>query len=171
VLGIKYTTARHVAEHAITRAITRIGGMVSPSITATRPFPGDVIRSLAEFRASSLERYSATIPRPAIERLLRLYGCGIDAILVSGDPGPILEGSDDVLAGEIRHVVNTEMPRTLGDLIFRRTGIGSNGAPDPVLVRACAAIMAQAHGWNGDRIEAEVAAVLGTTCLWQAATA
>ena len=170
VLGIKYTTARNVAQRTVTHAIARLDGPVVASTTAARPFPGDVVGDLAEFRKGALARYASCTTRPVIERLLRVYGCGIDALLASGDAGPVLDGSDDVLAAEIRHVVKTEMPQTLGDLVFRRTGIGSARPPDSALVRACGAIMAEVLDWDAPRLDREIEAVTQTTCLWQAAT-
>jgi glycerol-3-phosphate dehydrogenase len=170
VQGIKYTTARDVAQHAISVAVSRLSCPSVPSTTAARPLPGGVIGGLASFREATIKKYSKHTPLPVIERLLRFYGSGIDAILATGDHGPLLEGSDSVLAREIEHVVATEMPQTLGDLLFRRTGLGSSGLPDPLLVRSCAQVMARACGWDAARVEREIDAVTKCTCLWQAAT-
>jgi len=170
VLGIKYTTARNVAEHVISVAESRLNCPLVASTTAARPLAGDMVGDLASFRDATIEKYRASTPLPVIERLFRFYGCGIDAILASGEHGPLLEGSHAVLAREIWHVVQTEMPQTLGDLIFRRTGLGSKGVPDPVLVRSCGEVMADACGWDADRLEREIDGVTAVTCLWQAAT-
>ncbi|MBT3295933.1 MAG: glycerol-3-phosphate dehydrogenase/oxidase [Verrucomicrobia bacterium] len=170
VLGIKYTTARDVAQRTVTHAIARLDGPVVASTTSARPLMGDVLGDLADFRSASFDRYSTHTSPAAIERLLRLYGGGIDAVLASGEAGPILEGSEDVLTREIRHVIETEMPQTLGDLIFRRTGLGSNRPTDPVLLRSCATLMGEAHHWDSARLEREIEAVTQTSCLWQAAT-
>ncbi|MDP6490220.1 MAG: glycerol-3-phosphate dehydrogenase/oxidase [Kiritimatiellia bacterium] len=170
VLGIKYTTARDVAQHAISVAVSRLSCPSVSSTTAARPLSGSVIGSLAGFRDATIEKYAKHTPLPVIDRLLRFYGSGIDAILATGDHGPLLEGSDSVLAREIEHVVATEMPQTLGDLLFRRTGLGSSGLPDPLLVRSCGAVMARACGWDAARLEREIDAVTKSTCLWKAAT-
>jgi glycerol-3-phosphate dehydrogenase len=170
VLGIKYTTARDVAQHAISVAESRLNCPLVPSVSTLRPLPGDVVGDLESFREATIEKYRSSTPLPVIERLFRFYGSGIDAILASGEHGPLLDGSNAVLAREIWHVVETEMPQTLGDLVFRRTGLGSQGVPDPVLVRSCGEIMAEACGWDADRLEREIDAVTSVTCLWQAAT-
>ncbi len=169
VLGIKYTTARDVAQHTISAAKSRINCPLVPSTTAVRPLPGDVVGDLAAFRDATIEKYKADTPLPVIKRLFRFYGSGIDAILASGEHGPLLAGSDAVLAREIRHVVETEMPQTLGDLLFRRTGLGSKGLPDPALIRSCGEVMADSCGWDADRLEREINTVANATCLWQAA--
>jgi len=167
VLGVKYTTARDVAQRTMSLAIKRLDGPVVRSTTAVRPLPGDVMGNVADFREAALKRYAAH-SAPVVERLLRLYGCGIDALLGGQAVEPVLAGSDDVLAAEIRHVIANEMPLTLADLIFRRTGIGSSGQPNPLLLHACAALMAEAYGWDTSRREAEVEAVIETRCLWNA---
>ncbi len=170
VLGVKFTTARDVAEHVISVAVSRLNCPTVPSATAAQPIAGGVMGSLASFRDATIETYSKHTPLPVIERLLRFYGSGIDAILTAGDHGPLLEGSDSVLAREIEYVVATEMPQTLGDLLFRRTGLGSSGLPDPLLVRSCGQVMGRACGWDDARLEREIDAVTKSTCLWQAAT-
>ncbi|MBL7076296.1 MAG: glycerol-3-phosphate dehydrogenase/oxidase [Kiritimatiellae bacterium] len=166
--GIKYTTARDVAQHVVSLAMSRLNCPLVPSSTSLRPLSGDVVGDLAAFREATIEKYRESTPLPVIKRLFRFYGSGIDAILASGDHGPLLDGSSAVLAREIRHVVNSEMPQTLGDLLFRRTGLGSNGLPDPALIRSCGAVMAEARGWRAARLEREIEAVTGTTNLWQA---
>ncbi len=169
VLGVKYTTARDVAQHAVSAAESRLNCPVVASSSAVRRLPGDVVGDLASFREATIEKYRDSTPLPVIERLFRFYGSGIDAILASGDQGSLIEGSNSVLDIEIRHVIENEMPQTLGDLIFRRTGLGSNGVPDAALVRSCGAVMADTCGWDEERLEREIEAVLSATCLWQAA--
>lgn len=170
VLGVKYTTARRVAQHVVSAAASRLNCPLVPSSTSVRPLPGGVIGNLAAYCEETMATYGSRTPPAVVERLLRYYGSEVDAILSDRESARLLEGSDRVLDLEIRHVIANEMPQTLGDLIFRRTGLGTRTCPAAALVRACGRMMADTHGWSHDRLEREIEAVMNTTCLWRAAT-
>jgi len=60
------------------------------------------------------------------------------------------------------------MPQTLGDLVFRRTGIASAGLPEAEALRAWADAMGTELNWSADRIHSEIRAVERAPHLWQA---
>ena len=60
---------------------------------------------------------------------------------------------------EIEHAVRHEMARTLEDVVFRRTGLGTIGHPGREALLRCAAIMADHLGWDEDEQARQIAAV------------
>ncbi len=151
VLGVKYTTARGVAEHAITVAESRLSCPRVRSSTARRPLAGGGMGDPEAFHDATIEKYGDKVPRQAVERLLRYYGTGVDAILASVDCVEWVAGGDAVLVQEIRHIVDNEMPQTLGDLLFRRSGLASVQRATAELVEGCGRIMAEQRGWDDAR--------------------
>jgi glycerol-3-phosphate dehydrogenase len=51
------------------------------------------------------------------------------------------------------------MARKLGDVVFRRTDLGTGGHPGDDALRTCADLMADELGWDGRRIRCELEAV------------
>jgi glycerol-3-phosphate dehydrogenase len=47
----------------------------------------------------------------------------------------------------------------LGDVVFRRTDLGTGGNPGEDALRACAELMGAQFGWNAARIRQELAEV------------
>jgi glycerol-3-phosphate dehydrogenase len=63
------------------------------------------------------------------------------------------------LRAEIVHVIRQEMAVRLPDMVVRRTGLGSAGAPPPDALTAAAHVAAAELGWNDARTAQEVADV------------
>ena len=72
---------------------------------------------------------------------------------------PVSPGAE-VLRAEIVHAVRSEMALTLGDVVFRRTGMGTERCPPRAQLTAVAEVMAGELGWDAGRRAAEIADVL-----------
>ncbi len=164
VCGIKYTTARGAAEAVVAKLARKRGKPAAPSTTRSTPLPGGDIPDWAAFRRDMAAAHPA-IPAPELDRLLALYGTAARDILAAA-------GADADAAArrraELRFCIREEMPQTLGDLLFRRTGLASAGRMDPADLRACAETMGQELGWSPDRLRCEIQAVERAPHLWQA---
>ena len=57
------------------------------------------------------------------------------------------------------HVIQHEMALTLGDIVLRRTPLGSAGHPGADALRASARIAAAELDWDQERVAQEIAAV------------
>ena len=163
VCGIKYTTARGVAEKIVDGLAAKIGKPVAPSATRREPLPGGRIPDLAAFQREMAAAHPE-VPAEALARLLALYGTECQDIFALA---ATLTGADPLLRAELLFALRTEMPQTLGDLVFRRTGIAAAGLP-PGSLRRCAETMAEECGWNPTRMQAEIAMVENAPSLWQA---
>lgn len=164
VCGIKFTTARGVAEKVIDAAAAKTGKPVAPSATGRTPLPGGDMPDLAAFRREMAAAHP-DVPARELERLLALYGTEAKAVfaLAAAQTGP-----DALLRAELLFALREEMPQTLGDLVFRRTGLASAGRPDAAVLRICAETMGTERGWSPDRVRDEIAAVEHAPSLWQA---
>lgn len=67
--------------------------------------------------------------------------------------------SDPAGAAAVMTAVRDEMALTLGDVVFRRTGLGTAGHPGREALEAAAALAGAELGWDGARRRAEIEAV------------
>ncbi len=163
VVGVKFTTARAVAERAIGVVARRLGHRLSPSRTATMPLPGAAI---ADHEALAIETGRALhmdVPLPVIRHLIGLYAEGAAEIihLTRERPDlqePLAEGTA-TLKAEVVHVIRHEMAHRLSDIVIRRTALGSAGAPPADALTVAAQIAAAELGWDETRTAQELASV------------
>jgi glycerol-3-phosphate dehydrogenase len=83
---------------------------------------------------------------------------GDDEPVDAGSAPPTAGPSEEAatLAAPIRRAVREEMAQTLGDLVFRRTQLGTFGHPGREALAACAAVAAAELGWDAGRREREI---------------
>jgi glycerol-3-phosphate dehydrogenase len=138
VVGVKYTTARAVAERAIGTVLRKLGRQASasgePALVAD-----DGTRLGGRYGAESGQVTALGASEPALA-------------------APVAAGAD-VTGAEVLHAVRHEMALTLEDVVVRRTAIGAVGHPGDAAVAACAAIVARELGWSAERLRDEIAAV------------
>jgi glycerol-3-phosphate dehydrogenase len=163
VVGVKYTTARRVAQNVTERIGKKLGKPLSPSRTATTVLPG---AGIADHEALAIETARACnleLPVATIRHLIGIYAERAANVIRLMHERPDLRGSvapsADTLGAEVVYVIRNEMAVRLSDVVIRRTGLGSMGAPDPAALRACAEIAARELSWDETRIEEEIQAV------------
>jgi glycerol-3-phosphate dehydrogenase len=164
VIGVKYTGARGVGAKAADAAIRRLG---APSLMPRRRkidmLPG---AGIADHEALAIETARAVgleLAPPIIRHLTAIYGDRVAAIvrLMAERTDwrmPLVPGQPSVGA-EVVHAIRHEMACTLADIVIRRTERGAAGHPGPDVVKAMAAIAADALEWDADRRHREIAAV------------
>jgi glycerol-3-phosphate dehydrogenase len=143
VVGVKYTTARNVAEKTIDIAFRKLKQKPKPSISAETPLPGGDIKDynglLAHAELNHHPKY-----------LINNYGTNYNDIIKNSDI------EHDTLKAEIEYIINEEMPETLADLMFRRTSIASTGMPSDEAINKIAEIMAENLHWDSARVTEEI---------------
>jgi glycerol-3-phosphate dehydrogenase len=164
MFGVRYTTARHTAEHAVDAVFRQLGTATPPPCrTAETPLQGGSIHHMDSFLKAVLMRDVEGITPETLRRLARTYGTGYDRILqiVRDTPslGQPLGSACEVLGAEILYAAREEMALTLGDALIRRTEAGAAGHPGADAVKRAAAVMADAHGWSDERTRCEVTEV------------
>lgn len=163
IIGVKYTTARGVAERAVRMLARRLRKRIQPSRTATTVLPG---AGIADHEALAIETARALqfdLALPTIRHLIARYAEGASEVvrLMAQQESwrvPIASGANTVGA-EVIYVIRSEMARRLSDIVIRRTGIGDAGHPGADAIRGCAVLAAEELGWDDARVREEIAAV------------
>jgi glycerol-3-phosphate dehydrogenase len=163
VLGLKYTSARGVAERTIDTVVRRAGLRARRSETAVRTLPG---AGIADHEALAIETARALhveVPAATLARLTAAYAehaRSIVALMSEREEyrGTVAPGSD-VTAAEVVHTIRNEMALRLPDIVIRRTGLGAAGHPGAALVAGIAAVAASELGWSPGRTLEEIGAV------------
>lgn len=161
LVGVRSTVARGMADRTIAMALAKLGRAAPPCRTADTPIAGgdvpDFERLVAEI--------GAAVPAagPAAARALaHNHGSRYREVLACADGDRSLlaplEGSA-VLGAEIVHAARCEMASTLGDVVHRRTDLGTAGRPPDEAVQAGTTILARELGWDQGRTGAELAKI------------
>ena len=154
VQGVKYTTARAVAERTVDYISNKLGVTGNPCRTGATPiFGGD----------GSSCGMSGIFPETVLRHLAQNYGSESSRILGYATERPELgrtiAGSEEVLRAELVHGIREEMAQSLGDLVFRRTDLGTIGHPGRECLDECAKLAAAELGWDDSRILRELESV------------
>lgn len=163
VVGVKYTTARGVAERTTAIVARRLGKRVPASRTGTTVLPGAGIADHEALAIETARDLHFDVALPTIRHLIALYAEGaadIIRLMASRENlrAPVADGVTTVKA-EVVHVIRQEMAMRLSDIVMRRTGMGSAGRPPTEAVEACARLAAAELGWDQARVAEEIAAV------------
>ncbi|MDH3599787.1 MAG: glycerol-3-phosphate dehydrogenase/oxidase [Candidatus Tectomicrobia bacterium] len=152
VTGVKYTTARQVAERVVDRVFVMRGQKPIRSRSATTPLYGGQIDQWETFVQTETAKHPQGVDDVDLRRLIANYGTAYPNVLKYLDAVP---AADAVMRAEVRHAVREEMAQRLSDVILRRTELGTAGAPDAGALRVCAEVMQAELGWSAARREQE----------------
>ena len=145
ILGVKYTTARDVAEKAVDRALALMGKPYVVSRSSNTPVVGGDIESFDDFLAGA----TGDVPADVLRHLVYTYGSRYPELL-RGDCQRVSDASP-VLVSEVRHAVREEMALDLASVVLRRTELGTAGHPGRATLEACADFVQSELGWSDDR--------------------
>lgn len=162
LIGVRATMARGMAEKAVDLIFRMLGKSPPPSRTETTPIHGGRIGSFETFLGSAVRGRPNRVDEPAMRSLVRNHGCRYEEVLKCLGENPAWAGrvgSSAVLKAEVVHAVRKEMASTLGDVVFRRTDLGTAEHPGEDALRTCAELMAPELGWNDERTRRELEAV------------
>ncbi len=141
IKGIKYTTAPHVADKVLKR-IKPVSGYTAS--IPTSKVPGQT-KTQAQMNDYSGQKYAerASVIKPYI------------------DAAPDWLDVDQTLTvGEVNYFIAEEMVQHLGDVIFRRTDLGTAQCPPADVLNNVNQILAKHFGWNEQRQTKELKLVL-----------
>jgi glycerol-3-phosphate dehydrogenase len=154
LMGVKYTTARLLAEQAVTLVTAQLGRH-APSRTASTPLPG----RLPDGTAPPV----MGIDQAAWDHLQRIYGTEAARVASLAQATPSLAArivpNQPVIGAQIVEAVRNEMALTLDDIVLRRTGLGSAGYPGDDAILKVETIARNELGWNSTRAQEEVQAL------------
>ena len=166
VLGVKYTTARDVAEKVVTRVFHMIGRSPVPTCSDKTPLHGGDINGFEKFMTGEMKRNRPGLPPQHLQSLLYNYGSAYPQLLDYLDSRATASGERTdygaLLRAQTRYAVNEEMAQRLGDVVFRRTELHVDDTLDESCLALCARTMAQEAGWSAEREQAEIDDVKAT---------
>ena len=163
VIGVKYTTARGVAERAVNAAARRLGMHTRAAHTDRAPLPG---AGIADHEALAIETARAVgleLAPPMIAHVTGIYGdrcVPIIRLMAERSEWRMpLVGGQPTVGAEVVYAIREEMACTLADVVIRRTERGAGGYPGDALLQPMAGVAAEELGWDPGRRQQEIAAV------------
>lgn len=161
VIGVKYTTARFLAEQVVDAAYKKLGKAAPRCTTLKTPLAGGNTDVWADFERGVLAAAPKNISSRTMRHLAHSYGTGFKPILdlAQREPGAaaLLPDTREVICAEILHAIRAESARKLEDVVLRRTDLGTQGQPSRAALAACADLMAKELGWDSVRRGREIA--------------
>ena len=159
VVGVKYTTARDVAEKAIDLIFRKLGRSVTTCTTHEVPLWGGDIEYLNEFKEKAIGAESTRLSKDVILHLIQAYGTHYPRVIALIEENASWADTipdTNIIQAEVIYAIREEMAQKLADVVMRRTDLGSIEYPDEKALRTCAELMAQELGWSESRIQAEI---------------
>ncbi len=161
VEGGKYTTSRNLAENVMKMASKKLKQKLPPAVTDKEYLAGSEIEDIGLFFAGLKKKY-ADFPERTIDFIGRTYGREADIIFTIARTNKKLAeplNEDGEMLAQVVYAAREEMAQTLGDIVFRRTGLGTLGNPGEKALRKIAETAAREMKWSKARVKKELAAV------------
>ncbi len=131
-------------------------------MTAVTQIYGGQIDCFDEFHQYAIGQRPLAVNPAVMSSLLHNHGSEYREVLKYIDQDPkyaeTLPGST-VTKAEVVHAIREEMAQKLGDIVFRRTDLGTGGHPGEHALRECADLMASEFSWDEGRVQDELAEV------------
>jgi glycerol-3-phosphate dehydrogenase len=165
MVGVRYTTARAVAEKAVDLVFAKLGHRPPAPRTAVTPVHGGRIDRYDAFVRDAVARRPQGLRPAHIAALVESHGSAYEEVLRYAVSDPALAEPLDgwtILKAQVLQAVRDEMAVRLADVVLRRTDLGTSRHPGEQVVRTCADIMAAELEWSADRRAREIADVMGT---------
>jgi glycerol-3-phosphate dehydrogenase len=164
-VGVKYTTARHLAEKTVDLVFTKLKRPTPKCQTRFHPISGGNIHHFGSYVTETRNHWPVEMPAYQIERLLHTYGTNhgqlLPYYLKDWDWMQPVSKESDVTCAELIHAVRSEMAHKLSDVILRRTEIGFVVKQSEACLIACAQLVGAELAWSGEQIEREIEEVTG----------
>lgn len=159
VIGIRFTTARADAAHALDLLLRQWPGKLRRAHSDRSPLVGGNIQNFAAFGREAERIRPADISVATFESLLRNHGTEfprvIDIHQRETDARRMIADSS-TLRAEVVFAVREEMAMRLEDVIMRRTDLAAGAHPGRTAIHDAALEMANLCGWTEQRKLAEI---------------
>lgn len=164
VLGVKYTTARVVAEKAVDMAVDKLAAKTEKCQTHITLVNGGQIENFNALLNQAQVETADLLDNDTIKHLVYTYGSEYRTLAHMIKDQPRLAERIDVnlpvTKAEILHALHHEMALTLADVIQRRTELGAAGLPSIVTLQKCAEFVGNELGWSLERQAQEIESVI-----------
>jgi glycerol-3-phosphate dehydrogenase len=160
VTGVKYTTARAVAQRVTDQLFAKLRRQPVPCRTSSVSLPGGGLRDVSAAVAEARRLHDSGLPSDTIPHLIASYGSRYDQVLSLArerqEWRSRLSDGSPVIGAEIVWAVRHEMAVTLADAVIRRTPLGAMGLPGPDALARAATVVGTELGWSAERQRQEV---------------
>ena len=132
LVGVRYTTARGESEKTVNLVFDKLGKRAPKGMTAITTIRGGHIEDFKEFERKAIERDGFGLDGNVIRGLVRNHGSDYSDVLryVQNDASLAEQvAGSTVLKADIAHAIHNEMAMKLGDVVFRRTDLGTGAHP------------------------------------------
>ncbi|MEJ0038401.1 MAG: FAD-dependent oxidoreductase [Gammaproteobacteria bacterium] len=122
------------------------------------PLPGGEFDDYERLLAHSRRNRPLWMSPASIESLAANYGTHMHRVVAMADADPSLRrcvAGTHVTLAEVAYALRDEMVHTLGDIIFRRTELGTGGHPGEAALAEVSMFMQQALGWSARHVADE----------------
>lgn len=157
VEGGKYTTSRNLAEKVL-QSVNQKFNRRSKSISARQPLVGCEIPDLARY-LDETNLANPDFPAPALDYLARLYGTELKNVLEIArrdEAYRVALNPDGEILAQVCYAIRHEMARTLSDILFRRTGLGTLGHPGDTALKSILELSQKELNWPPARVDQEL---------------
>jgi len=165
ILGVKWTTARDVAQRTLATLLTKLGRHQDTPSSMIRPLPGGDIPNVAALVDEAIQ---SGLSEVMARHLVRNYGTGYRDVIRVGSTHPLwlkpLGEGTCVTGAEVIFALREEMAQTMTDVVLRRTDLGSAGRPSKAALMNAAVMMAHELAWNAARLDQELAILKALPC-------
>jgi len=166
VLGVKYTTARDVAEKTLAHVIKKLDKKPRFKSSVDRPLLGGDISNFKEYLEGAKEKYAAFYSPETSTHLITSFGTMHEQIhrYATKDRafGELIPGSSEVIQAELAYILANEYVYSLSDLMLRRTDLGTYQQPENITIQFCADYLSQNLGWTKSEKYSEIDTFLST---------
>lgn len=152
-LGGKWTTSRHVAERVVDLVLEKDSAAATKAArasTATTPTHCGDTGIFYDFVKRAIVA-SLGWDEEIIEHLTKLYGsryAEVTKLAAETDLRARLTPDEPTIEAEVLYAIRQEMALNLSDVLFRRTELGTIGAPSQAALSRMADLMATELGWT-----------------------
>lgn len=162
LIGVRFTTARGMAEKAISMAFQKLGKDIPVCKTRVKPLHGGAFDTFAGLLSSATNRCPDSVDHAVLKPMIHNHGTNYTNVFgcVAEEPelGQTIANTTTIKA-DVVHAVREEMAMTLGDIVFRRTDMGTGSHPGFEALQTSADLMAAELGWSDDKKYRELAEV------------
>jgi len=162
LIGVRFTTAGGVGKKAVDLAFGKLGKTAPKSTTTEAPIYGGQIENIGEYLNQAIQQRHPALSAEAMPALIYNYGSGYQDVvkyIEKNQKWADTIGTSTVTKAEVVHAVREEMAHKLGDVVLRRTDLGTGGHPGEAALQSCAAIMATELNWSQQRVQDELTEV------------
>jgi glycerol-3-phosphate dehydrogenase len=167
LIGLRLTTARLEAERAIDLVFRKRGQRPPAGRTSTTPVHGGRIPGWDELVAEVTRETAPSISREVAHSLASHYGTEYRAVLGQRGHNALRVIAGSTIRAQVYHAVRVEKARTLGDIVLRRTDLGTGAYPGRAALTECAQIAADELGWTPAEAERQVGVLAEVFPPWE----